>query len=350
MHRFSTRLNNNSETGGYIPFQPRSLQELAQSTRRGPRGLVRDPAEIPMQQPSDLDRARRLLRQEPVESPILLPDRGQGAYEYQGQVHAPSRAQNLIRSSLTAAAAPHMGIERAMALAERGATRGYRAALAQAETARGDRQQRIKNAMALVDVEGRMTREGRAAKRPIAVSGGYLDPITGEFTRTALAPREPRQPGTWVPGEGGVPAYLVAPPGGGLPEVPEGFTPARRPEMTPYQEASLDLERQRIQLQREAQEERRSRAGGGLTEAQKAQRLRSLRSIVMQIRRDPGMARQNSHLSDEQLMEQESQLIYGMSLEELRPGEAIFEEETPRRELTPGGQPTTAEEYLQMIR
>ena len=111
------------------------------------------------------------------------------------------------------------------------------------------------------------------------------------------------------------------------------------------------MQNQRVQLQRESLEERRSRtAGGDLTEGQKAQRLRNIRAIVMQTRRSPMLRREAKDITDEQLMEQEARLIYGMSLEELRPGAASAKEETPGRELTPGRQPTTAEEYLNLIR
>lgn len=137
---------------------------------------------------------------------------------------------------------------------------------------------------------------------------------------------------------------------------PTASLPAREPEMTEYQEASLDIQRERLRLQREAAELRRKSEAGELTPEDKRAMLQGLRGVVLRIRQNPVMGRQVSGMSDEELMAQEAEVTYGVSLEELRPSR------TPEREPgTPGKlpgsttpsptqQPRTAEEYLELLR
>jgi len=135
---------------------------------------------------------------------------------------------------------------------------------------------------------------------------------------------------------------------------PVASLPPSEPQMSPYQEASLDIQRQRLELSRQAAEERRKAGEAGeLTPAQKNSMLHGLRSLVLRIRQHPIMGRQVGGMSDEELMAQEAEVTYGLSLDDLRPSGRV--PETPNRPSGPGGstpirQPRTAEEYLQILR
>jgi hypothetical protein len=146
-----------------------------------------------------------------------------------------------------------------------------------------------------------------------------------------LTPRESQAPGTWVRdargrlyraemGTEGPSVSEIEMPEGFEPILPGGLTPEQRQQQLELREMDLDLQRQRMEFARQAAAQRRARgATGGLTEAQRNVMLRNLRSLVLRIRAHPVMSRQVRDMSDVDLMEQEAQLTYGLSLDELRP-------------------------------
>jgi hypothetical protein len=122
--------------------------------------------------------------------------------------------------------------------------------------------------------------------------------------------------------------------------------------MTEYQEANLDIQRQRLELQRQLAEER-SKAGGELTPSLKNSMLQGIRSVVLRIRQNPIMSRQVASMSDEELMNQEAELMFGVTVDDLRhSAPASTPPTTPNAPSVPTSTrpPRTAEEYMQLLR